>query len=66
VRPRVRPRREATVAALVTVLFRAAQVGAQFAPPFRPNATDTVLYGAAYYPEYMPYDRLDQKTLHTT
>lgn len=21
---------------------------------------DTVLYGAAYYPEYMPYDRLDQ------
>jgi hypothetical protein len=51
----------AMVAALVTVLFRAAQVGAQSAPPFRPNAMDTVLYGAAYHPEYMPYDRLDQE-----
>lgn len=24
---------------------------------FRPDRMDTVLYGAAYYPEYMPYDR---------
>ncbi len=24
------------------------------------SAMDTVLYGAAYYPEYMPYDRLDR------
>ena len=53
-------RRPAMVAAFVTVLVRASQVGAQSAPPFRPNAMDTVLYGAAYYPEYMPYDRLDQ------
>jgi beta-galactosidase len=27
---------------------------------FRPDRMDTVLYGVAYYPEYMPYDRLDQ------
>src|SRR5262252_6500839 len=27
---------------------------------FRADQMDTVLYGVAYYPEYMPYDRLDQ------
>jgi len=27
---------------------------------FRPDRMDTVLYGVAYYPEYMPYDRLDR------
>lgn len=27
---------------------------------FRPGRMDTVLYGAAYYPEYMPYERLDK------
>ncbi|MGH7744117.1 MAG: beta-galactosidase, partial [Candidatus Dormibacteria bacterium] len=27
---------------------------------FRPDRMDTILYGVAYYPEYMPYDRLDQ------
>jgi beta-galactosidase len=27
---------------------------------FAPDKMETVLYGAAYYPEYMPYDRLDQ------
>ena len=26
---------------------------------FAPDKMDTVLYGVAYYPEYMPYDRLD-------
>jgi len=25
-----------------------------------PGGVDRILYGAAYYPEYMPYDRLDQ------
>ena len=25
-----------------------------------PNKMESVLYGVAYYPEYMPYDRLDQ------
>jgi beta-galactosidase len=28
--------------------------------PFRPDQMDTVLYGAAYYPEYMPYERTDE------
>ena len=28
--------------------------------PFRSDQMDTVLYGAAYYPEYMPYDRTDK------
>lgn len=27
---------------------------------FRPDHMDTVLYGAAYYPEYMPYERTDE------
>jgi len=27
---------------------------------FHPDAMETVLYGAAYYPEYMPYERLDK------
>lgn len=27
---------------------------------FAPDRMDTVLYGVAYYPEYMPYDRLDK------
>src|SRR5271157_1026077 len=33
---------------------------AQSKPAFAPDKMDTVLYGAAYYTEYMPYDRLDQ------
>src|ERR1051326_7160220 len=45
----------------VSVLFRA---GAAAAPQpraaFEPNAMKTVLYGVAYYPEYMPHDRLDK------
>jgi beta-galactosidase len=32
---------------------------AQSREPFRADRMDTVLYGVAYYPEYMPYDRLD-------
>jgi len=27
---------------------------------FNPQKMETVLYGAAYYPEYMPYERLDK------
>jgi beta-galactosidase len=27
---------------------------------FRPDQLDTILYGAAYYPEYMPYERTDE------
>jgi len=29
-------------------------------PPFVPDKMETILYGVAFYPEYMPYDRLDQ------
>src|SRR5215472_6843830 len=32
----------------------------QGARRFSPDKMDTVLYGVAYYPEYMPYDRLDK------
>lgn len=33
---------------------------AQERRPFDPAHMDTILYGAAYYPEYMPTDRLDK------
>ncbi len=29
-------------------------------PAFAPDKMETILYGVAYYPEYMPYDRLDK------
>lgn len=32
----------------------------QSTPPFAPEKMETILYGVAYYPEYMPYDRLDK------
>ena len=32
----------------------------QSTPPFAPDKMETILYGVAYYPEYMPYDRLDK------
>lgn len=41
---------------LLSSQFAVAQTSARFAP----DQMDTVLYGVAYYPEYMPYDRLDQ------
>jgi beta-galactosidase len=33
---------------------------AQNKAAFAPEKMETILYGVAYYPEYMPYDRLDQ------
>ena len=33
---------------------------AQAKPAFAPDQMETVLYGAAYYSEYMPYERLEQ------
>jgi beta-galactosidase len=33
---------------------------AQSPHPFAPDKMDTVLYGAAYYSEYMPYERLEK------
>src|SRR5437660_4175274 len=32
----------------------------QSSPTFAPDKMETVLYGVAYYPEYMPYERLDK------
>lgn len=47
--------------ALILILFVAtAPVCIQAEEPFAPDRMDSILYGVAYYPEYMPYDRLDQ------
>ena len=35
-------------------------IASQQTPSFAPDKMDNVLYGVAYYPEYMPYDRLDK------
>jgi beta-galactosidase len=45
---------------LVGLLCAALPGKTQAREPFRADRMDTVLYGVAYYPEYMPYDRLDQ------
>jgi beta-galactosidase len=42
---------------LACIGSRAQQPGKQ---PFQPDTMDAVLYGAAYYPEYMPYERTDE------
>jgi len=48
----------ATILALM--LLDALVTSAQSKAAFAPDKMDTVLYGAAYYTEYMPYDRLEQ------
>ena len=45
------------VAAVMTLLFIPHAFGQS---TFHPDTMETVLYGAAYYPEYMPYERLDK------
>lgn len=49
------------VAGLLISVFMigAPRAMAQSREAFRPDRMDTVLYGVAYYPEYMPYERLD-------
>jgi beta-galactosidase len=47
-------------AAIAIVIASAQPLIAQTPAVFVPNQMETVLYGVAYYPEYMPYDRLDQ------
>lgn len=42
------------------LLISAGNMNAQSARGFAPDKMDTILYGAAYYPEYMPYERLEQ------
>ncbi len=45
---------------LVGLLGAALPGKTQAREAFRADRMDTVLYGVAYYPEYMPYERLDQ------
>jgi beta-galactosidase len=45
---------------LAVVLLAAASVAAAADRPFAPDRMDTILYGVAYYPEYMPEERLDK------
>jgi beta-galactosidase len=47
-------------AAVLSSLLLAAAASAQGVEPRKPMRPDTVLYGAAYYHEYMPYERLDK------
>jgi len=54
------PRIPGILALAFLSLFSALSASPQTTPPFRPDQMDTILYGVAYYPEYMPYDRLDQ------
>ena len=50
-----------SISLLVVVAFFCAEVATLFAQKsFAPDNMDSVLYGVAYYPEYMPYDRLDK------
>src|SRR5260370_8372208 len=52
-----------TTASSVGILFliaAALPLAAQSRPTFAADKMESVLYGVAYYPEYMPYDRLDE------
>lgn len=44
----------------IAFLCSASRASAQPGQAFAPGKMDTVLYGVAYYTEYMPYERLDQ------
>lgn len=56
----IRPIQELRPLALaLAVLFAPTGTRAQQSSSFSPNRMDSVLYGVAYYPEYMPTDRLD-------
>lgn len=55
-------RRQASywLAAILFLSSSARILRAQASSNFDPKQMPTVLYGVAYYPEYMPHDRLDQ------
>src|SRR5215813_345836 len=44
----------------IFVYARSPTLADQKQTSFAPEKMETVLYGVAYYPEYMPYDRLDK------
>lgn len=48
------------VPAIFVFLLGTAAPGQGGSPGFAPDKMESVLYGVAYYPEYMPYDRLDE------
>jgi beta-galactosidase len=54
--------RAPTLFIILVLVLSAASAQAQQSPrdAFRPDNMDTILYGAAYYPEYMPYERTDE------
>ena len=59
------PRKSCCVVSLFLILAIALSApGARSQQPprvsFHPDQMDTILYGAAYYPEYMPYERTDE------
>jgi beta-galactosidase len=45
---------------ILLVVLPLVNAAAPNAQPFAPDKMDTILYGVAYYSEYMPYERLDQ------
>ena len=45
---------------VAVLLISTGSMNAQTTREFAPDKMDTILYGAAYYPEYMPYERLEQ------
>jgi len=47
------------LAAICAIAATMAAISGAERPAFAPDKMSTILYGAAYYPEYMPYDRLD-------
>lgn len=48
------------IALFMSLLIGAVACDGQTQPAFAPDKMETILYGAAYYNEYMPYERLDQ------
>jgi beta-galactosidase len=46
--------------ALLVCGLMSGEIAAQQSHSFAPDKMDNILYGVAYYPEYMPYDRLDK------
>lgn len=48
------------LAVTLTIFGPAARSQQPAKDAFHPDQMDTVLYGAAYYPEYMPYERTDE------
>ena len=55
-----RTRHNAVLACIALVLVLLSPLAPSQTQAFAPDRMDTVLYGVAYYPDYMPYDRLDR------